>query len=79
MAKWSNIWEQDAGKEYPPHCSGKLLRKLLIESARFTKPAPVKRKVGGKYPHLQPFFRDRSQEEKVMSATAKARADRIAA
>lgn len=55
MAKWSGIYKEfgSNGRVMPEHCSSKELVRQLIEEARFTKPAAPRKKVGGKYPHLQ--------------------------
>jgi len=55
MAKWSKIWETHSGKA----------RELRLDDARYTPPLPREAgKQHGKYPHLQPFFKNRKEELK---------------
>lgn len=57
MAKWSEIYTEHKGHKY--------IIAALLEAARFTPPAKSSRKTKGQYPHEQPFFRNRREEEKV--------------
>lgn len=58
-AKWSNVWDN---KNIPTR-----LKKAALDGLRFTPPAAPKKRTGGKYPHLQPFFRNRQKVEAAVS------------
>lgn len=56
-SKWSDIWSQVG---FP-----RGQKAILVASAKYTAPAPVKKKVGGDYPSAQPFFKYKQQEKKA--------------
>lgn len=60
MAKWSEVWSN----EHIPVRH----RTMYVTGLRLTPPAKAKKRKGGEYPHLQPFFRNRPKKEDVRQA-----------
>lgn len=56
MAKWGQVWSGSNLKYWQK-------RAVAKDIGGYCPPMPVKKRIGGDYPHLQPFFRNRAKKE----------------